>query len=682
MMRKWISSVLGFLAGFSLVMIQGSEASPTMNLMPVPQMIKLNPTPFYLTANFSITISGTECQDLEHYATRILRRLAGKTGLFFPQDQVTSSGKPNNPSMKIEFKRCGKAVLQEDESYTLSVTAQEISLKAETSFGAMRGLETLLQLVDCDSAGYYITGVWIQDKPRFPWRGLMIDVCRHFMPIDVILRNIDGMAMMKMNVLHLHLSEDQGFRIESKVFPKLHQLGSDGLYFSQQQIKEIIRYAEARGIRVVPEFDLPGHSTSWLVAYPELASAPGPYSIERRWGIFDPVFNPTSEKTYKFLEKLINEMTALFPDEYFHIGGDENTGRHWSANPEIQQFMKKKNIPDNHALQGYFNQRLLKILTECHKKMVGWDEILRPEMPNSIIIQSWRGPQYLLESAKKGYRGILSNGYYIDLIQPADFHYLNDPVPDKVELSEQELACILGGEATMWSELVSPETVDSRIWPRTAAIAERLWSPASVRDVDDMYRRLAVIEYQLEDAGLSHRKNYEMMLRRLTNNTDITPLKNLIDIIEPLKIYERHNQGVTYTSFSPLTRAVDVARPESMIARRFTYLVDDFLKTPNPTTVVEMNRWLLLWKENHSLLVKTSRISPIIREMDSLSEDLADLSVIALESIDAIIISRNQTLAWQENARKVVLRSKKSRGQVELMVIAPIEKLIEAVIAE
>ncbi|MBP7460073.1 MAG: family 20 glycosylhydrolase [Candidatus Delongbacteria bacterium] len=682
MEKKWMVWIIGIWMGLMIMAAQAKENRESMDLMPVPQMVKCTQTPFYLNNHFAIAIHGPEDQDLEMYATRILRRLGGKTGLFFPQAYVRKSDQPDTPSMVIEFKRSGKTVLHEEESYLLTVTDQAITLKAETSFGIMRGLETLVQLLDADSSGYFFPGCWIQDKPRFPWRGLMIDVCRNFLPMDVILRNLDGMAMLKMNVLHLHLSEDQGFRIESKSFPKLHQLGSDGLYFSQSQIREIVRYAEARGIRVVPEFDMPGHATSWLVAYPELASAPGPYTICRRWGVQDPVFNPASEKTYRFLEKFIREMATLFPDAYFHIGGDENNGQHWSANAEIQQFMKKHNIPDNHALQAYFNQRILKILTQCGKKMVGWDEILHPDMPTSIVVHSWRGPQYMMESAQKGYNGILSNGYYVDLIQPAHFHYLNDPVPPKAELKPEELARILGGEATMWSELVTPENVDSRIWPRTAAIAERFWSSASVCDVDDMYRRLEVIEYQLEEVGLTHRKNYEMMLRRLSRDTDITAVKTLVDIIEPLKIYDRHQQGVTYTSYSPLTRAVDAARPESLIAGHFSRLVDEFIKKPNPELAAQINPWLELWKSNHTAFIQTSRISPILREMDSMSSDLASLATISQESLEAILSVRSMSQSWQENAKSVFQKAKPSRGQAELMVIVPMERLMEAVMIE
>jgi hexosaminidase len=246
-----------------------------------------------------------------------------------------------------------------------------------------------------------LPAVTIRDQPRFRWRGLLIDVARHYQPIEVLKRNLDAMAAVKLNVFHWHLTENQGFRIESRKFPKLHQMGSDGLYYTQEQAREIVAYAAERGIRVVPEFDMPGHSTAWLVGYPELASLPGPYEIERRAGIFDPTLDPTREEVYKFLDSFMGEMAALFPDAYLHIGGDENEGKQWDRNPQIQAFMKEKGLKDNHALQAYFNQRLLKILQKHKKKMIGWDEILQPDLPRDVVIQSWRGPTALAEAARK-----------------------------------------------------------------------------------------------------------------------------------------------------------------------------------------------------------------------------------------------------------------------------------------
>ncbi|MCB0292395.1 MAG: family 20 glycosylhydrolase, partial [Calditrichaeota bacterium] len=550
-------------------------------LLPVPAQVEYGEGQFRLDAEFTLAVEGKPHKRMFRGATRFLRRLSGRSGLFFLQHYIIETGNSRFANLVINCRRAGVVKLGTDESYRLTVTPEKIELQADNDIGALRGLETLLQLLQADEKGYFFPAVKVVDAPRFPWRGLLIDVSRHFMPLEVIKRNLDGMAAVKLNVLHWHLVDDQGFRVESKTFPKLHEMGSDGFYFTQEQIREIIAYADERGIRVMPEFDVPAHATSWLVGYPELGSASGPYTVERNWGIMDPVLDPTRDEVYDFLDKFFEEMAGLFPDEYLHIGGDENNGKHWNANQDIQAFMKKNNIPDNHALQSYFNQRILKSVTRHGKKMIGWDEIFHPDLPKTAVIHSWRGKEAMVKAAQQGYMSILSNGYYIDLMQPAHFHYLNDPIPEDTPLSEKEQRAILGGEATSWGELVSPETIDSRIWPRTAAIAERLWSPQRVKDVEDMYRRLEVISFQLEEHGLTHRKNFEMMLRRLTGDRDITPLRTFIELVEPVKIYTRHHQGVKYTSSSPLTRVVDAARPESMAARDFARRVDSLLANPS-----------------------------------------------------------------------------------------------------
>ena len=280
--------------------------------------------------------------------------MVGRTGLFLSQGFVTEKTTGDTASFVISCERKGDVKLHENESYQLSITPEKVTLISETDIGAFRGMETFLQLLSVDEVGYFLPTIKIEDKPRFPWRGLLIDACRHFIPVEAIKRNLDGMAAVKLNVLHWHLTEDQGFRVECKTFPKLHELGSDGYYYTQDQIKEIIDYAADRGIRVMPEFDIPGHATSWFVGYPEYASAPGPYSIERTFGVQNPVFNPILEKTYDFFDAFFKEMTQLFSDEYLHIGGDENNGKHWNANKEIQQFMKENNIKDNHELQSLY----------------------------------------------------------------------------------------------------------------------------------------------------------------------------------------------------------------------------------------------------------------------------------------------------------------------------------------
>jgi len=672
-MKRLLCSTL-----FALLLMSANMIPQALTLMPAPEKLSFGEGKFILTHSFDISIFGNTDKRIYPYATRILRRLSGRTGLFFPQDNVTNASASDTSDLQISVEQPGKVLLNEDESYSLQVLKDKILLKAKTDLGALRGMESLLQLLQNDETHYFFPVITINDKPRFPWRGLMMDACRHFMPVEVIKRNLDAMAAVKLNVFHWHLSEDQGFRVECKALPKLTELGSDGLFYTQAQIKEILAYAEDRGIRVIPEFDIPGHSTSWFVGYPELASAHGPYKIERQWGVFDPTFNPTIEETYKFFDIFFKEMCELFPDEYMHIGGDENNGHQWNKNEQIQKFMKENGLKSNHDLQTLFNKRILAILTKYGKKMIGWDEILQPDLPKNIVIQSWRGTEALAKAAQQGYMGILSNGYYIDLNQSTEYHYLNDPVPADSKLSDAEKKFVLGGEATMWAEFVVPENVDSRIWPRTAAIAERFWSPQNVRDVDDMYRRLERVNFQLEELGITNTKNQELMLRRLTNNNETTSLKTLVDVIEPLKIYARHDQGVQYYSYSPYTRTVDASVADAPAARKFRKLVDEFLAGKKESKN-KISSQLIVWKENHSKLQQIIDHSPVLKEIEPLSFNLKQLSETGMEILSFLDKKQKPKESWIKEKENLLVESKKSYGQAELMMVGAIEKLVNAV---
>lgn len=660
--------------------LNGSTETPQLNLMPVPAKIVYLEGKYRLSPNFCIGINGTRDDRTIGGAVRTLRRLGGRTGLFFQEGFPIRNAEGKNVSMRIIAKRIGKLALYEDESYTLLVTTEKIELTGATDIGVLRGLETFLQLVDSDEEGYFLPAIKIEDAPRFPWRGLLIDACRHFMPVEVIKRNIDAMAAVKMNVLHWHLTEDQGFRIECKSFPKLHELGSDGLYYTQEQIKDIVKYADARGVRVVPEFDLPGHATAWLVGYPELASAPGPYQIERKWGIFDPTFDPTKKETYQFLEKFFKEMATLFPDEYWHIGGDENNGHQWDTNPKIQKFMVDKGLANNHALQNYFNIRIEKILDKLGKTMVGWYTDEQPDLAKKYIIQSWKGRESLYESARNGYRGLLSHGFYIDLIQPTVYHYQNDPIPADSVLSEEVARLILGGEATMWAEFVGPETIDSRIWPRTAAIAERLWSPIYVTDVDDMFRRLDVVNFRMEELGMTQETNYDMMLRRLANNHNTDALRTFVDVIEPMYTYSRDHPHV-FKSYYPLTRVVDAARPDPPTARKFGRLVDNYLatKATDSSQADLIAEWLTGWQANHERLLPVIQDSPILWEVETLSQDLASCAAIGLEALELLKQKKHPGQEWIDAQLAVLKAAAVPRVETELLVVKPIEKLVMAI---
>jgi hexosaminidase len=659
---------------------------PALNLMPLPAGAQSGAGSLEVDSSFSVAFTGHTEPRLERAGQRFLRQLARQTGL--PLSFKPS--KTSKATLVIQADRASKEIQEvgEDESYVLEVTATGAKLTAPTPLGAMHGLQTFLQLVDVSPGGFAAPAITIHDQPRFPWRGLMIDSARHFIPLEVIRRNLDGMEAVKMNVFHWHLSENQGFRVESKKFPKLHELGSDALYYTQDEIRDLIAYARDRGIRVVPEFDMPGHSTAWFVGHPELASGKGPYEIERRWGVFDPAMDPTNEKVYKFLDDLIGEMAKIFPDHYFHIGGDEVNGKEWDANPKIQAFMKAHGIKNNEALQAYFSARVQKLVTKHGKTVVGWDEVLVPGVPKDIVIQSWRGQASLAQAAKQGYRGILSNGYYLDLGWSAARHYAVDPMSgDAANLSAEEKQRILGGESCMWAEYVSPENVDSRIWPRNAAIAERLWSPQEVRDLASMYARLDFVSARLEWLGLTHRTASRHMLQRLAGSAsaeEFAALRALIDVIEPVKDYTREQTAPAVpTSGTPMNRVVDAVPLESDEGRHFNDRVEQFLAAwcHDPAAEARLRAQLTIWRDNDAILQSLVQRSFLVKEVAATSQDLSALAAAGLAALDAIAKGQPAPDSWKAQQPAILEQVKKPKAQLLLIPAPAVQKLIEAATA-
>ncbi len=587
----------------------------------------------------------------------------------------------------------------EDEWYALDIEADEIMLAARSTIGAIRGLTTLTQLVQ-SAQNNTIPAMSLTDIPRYSWRGLMLDVCRHWIPKDVVLRTLDAMEQVKMNVLHLHLSEDQGFRVESKAFPRLHEIGSNGYYYTQEEIREIIAYADDRGIRVVPEFDLPGHSKSWQIAYPELSSLDTPLQFGSKKGYtFTAPVNPAREYTYEFMDVFIGEMASLFPDPYFHIGGDEVNPEAWLSNDSIRMFMDQQSLADAPALQAYFIGRMRELIEKHGKKMIGWEEVFHEGNNKEVVIQSWVNQKSLFEAVRGGTQGILSAGYYLDLIMTAGQHYAVDPavIPNAVEirpdsshwkmfeltieiaddprqldlvlfdrdpgdvygfmnmlgqmtaftggsyrdgqldflmdtpygemtlnamvendslsgelsvaligldvtghrsggsdmeggkpmpaieylppLAEEDKELILGGEACMWAEFVDGNNVESRLWPRAAAIAEKLWSPASLTtDENDMYRRLAFADSIIRAGGVPYLDNRDRILRKICQGECYENLVPLSEIFEEVKYHGRMaglmELDSLYLPAFPLDRLVDASAPESYIAREFNLRVE------------------------------------------------------------------------------------------------------------
>ncbi|HBN89535.1 MAG TPA: beta-N-acetylhexosaminidase [Rheinheimera sp.] len=416
-----------------LLLISTVSASEPPNLLPVPTRLVLQQGEFDFSSGFNIDAPDNIL--LNQATERFVQRLALQTGVDIadtPQQTlritVTDARQSNIP------------VVQMNEQYQLRISQHEIELDATTEIGVLRGLETLLQLEKNGKA----PALQLYDAPRFSWRGVLLDPARRFLPFPTLLRQLDIMAAVKLNVLHLHLTDDQGWRFESKRFPRLHQLGGKQGYYTQQQLRQLVQYAAERGIRVVPEIDLPGHTTALGVAYPELMSQPGPKQPEKHWGVHPAVLDPTNEAVYDFLTELITEVTTVFPDPYLHIGGDEVLSEHWLGSAHIVKFMQQHQLADATALHAYFNQRLHSILQQAGRTMMGWDEITQGSLPKSVLVQSWRGVESLHQAAAEGYDTVLSTGYYLDQPQFAAFHYRNDPAPANRPLPDLS-------ELTRWS---------------------------------------------------------------------------------------------------------------------------------------------------------------------------------------------------------------------------------------
>jgi hexosaminidase len=668
--------LIGSLFILSNAAVSLAQSQP-LNLMPLPASVQQGTGQLAITRSFSVSIGGVHDPALESGVNRFEHQLSRQTGIpFQPKPGSTAT-------LTVHADKALPAVLKlgDDESYQLTVTDSGAQLTAPTTLGALHGLQTFLQLVTISSSGFVVPAVTIKDQPRFPWRGLMIDVSRHFIPIDVLQRNLDGMAAVKMNVFHWHLSDDQGFRAESKVFPKLTGAGSEDHYYTQEEMRDLVAYAHDRGIRVVPEFDTPGHSRSWFPGYPELASAEGPFTVENENGT-ESVTDPTREETYKFVDKFVGEMGKIFPDAYFHIGGDEVNGKYWDSNPKIQAFKQAHGMKTNQDLQAYYNQHLEKILSKHHKIMIGWDEILHPDLPKTIVVQSWRGQDSLAAAAKQGYSGILSYGYYLDLMWPTLRHYGVDPMSGgAASLTPEQKALILGGESCQWAEWVTPENIDSHIWPRNAAIAERFWSPQDVTDVNSMYARMHAVSLELEFQGLQHNSARDRMLQRMAGNNDIMALHVLADVVEPVKDYNRWDDAKGPIDFhSPLTHVIDAVYPESDSAREFSNLVEQFAQSgyKDQAAEAQIRARLTLWRDNDAKLHPLLQQSALLQEDVLVSQNLAMIGAAGLQALDYLDKGQAEPDLWKTQQLTVIDQAKKPVAGLLLTVVAPVQQLVEA----
>jgi len=662
-----------------------SAAAP-LRLMPEPVSVVRQPGSLLVRPETTVRYVGFSGGRIPGAVARFEARLSTT----LPRDgaDIRDSGSsPGAPPLRltIECTRAAQLAVGEDESYRLSVGANGAIVSAPTDLGVLHGLVTLAQLATPNEKGTLLSFAYvaITDSPRYTWRGLLIDSARHFLPVSAVERTLDGMEEVKLNVLHWHLTDDQGFRVQSLRYPLLTEEGSDGQFYTQDEIRAIVAYADARGIRVVPEFDVPAHTTSWFVGYPELASAPGPYRVERNFGVFNAVMDPTREGTYRFLASFFAEMATLFPDAYVHIGGDENTGVDWADNPSIMAFMRNHDLSSTASLQAYFSRRVAGILAGLGKRVVGWDEILMPDLPAGTIIDVWTTPLAAFEVALAGYQSVLSRGYYLDAMESAAAYYARDPGP-----------LVEGGEASMWGELVDGTTIDERVWPRAAAIAERFWSPASVTDPADMYRRLEVESARLTRLGLKQQSGYEERLAAFLGDDarpgDLGRLKLFLDALRPLGLYGR-THARHYTTATPFDRVVDAARPDSPVARTLSARVERFLaaragglqadqvaSADLTGDAAELRGTLAAFRDTNRALSPVLKRSAPLREVRRLSAELSELGGAGIDALDYLSTWDRPDRGFCTRMQDLLERASLPEAEVRLAIVAPIAKLISA----
>ena len=684
---RLIAKAAQFIAPLSLFAVAasvGAQAAAAherpLNVMPRPRSVEMGQGALALNSGFHAGFSGNRDARLDAALDRFLARLDYRCGGIRRMQHDAAGGAAN--LLTVQVAGPGQAVqgVDEDESYKLTVTAQNATLSAATDVGAIRGLETFLQLASMEDGACRLPAVTIDDAPRFRWRGLLVDVVRHFEPVDEIERTLDGMAVAKLNVFHWHLSDDEGFRAESKKFPKLTEVASNGQYYTQEQMREVVAYARARGIRVLPEFDMPGHSTSEVLAYPEIGSGEDIKGLHLVYEGPRAELDPSNEKTYKFIDAFVGEMAEIFPDEYYHIGGDETEGKAWLANPRIKAFMDKKGFKTSAELQTYFNQRLLPILAKHHKKVVGWDEILTPGLPKDIMIQSWRGVESLSAGATQGYTGILSAPYYLDAQKTSEQMFLDDVIPVDTKLTADQQKLILGGEICMWAEQLNPVTIDSRIWPRSMAVAERFWSPQSDRDVADMYRRLRVASLELEEVGLHHFFGPKQIRRSLAGSADPEALDTMAGVIEPISFGDREDTQHTdsYTSLNRLVDSVVADPPARQEIAREVETVINGQGEQRAAAGMRLRRGFESLQDASPRLQAQFQTSSRLNDATDRARQLGQLAHAGLEALAFLETHTPAPSGWADQQLAIVADAQKPSALVRFVFLPDLEKLIKA----
>lgn len=492
-----------------VVLLVGSIGVYAAQLWPQPQVANVGNSRIQVPTSLQFVCQGPSCSSTLTAAFDRYRKY-----IFFAGTQGISSFVTSRVAVFAQSKP--PLQLYVDESYELQTNGSNYVIRAKTEWGALRALETFSQLVEWNSTTdqYFIDSYpfYIYDYPRFPWRGLLIDTSRHYLPLDIIRKNLDAMASSKMNVLHWHIVDDQSFPLQSSVYPKLSQLGawSPKAVYSLSDVASIVNYATSLGIRVVPEFDTPGHATCWGRGYPQLF----PSSCNANTGL---VFDVTSDYVYKFMLGLLQEVTSVFTDDFFHLGGDEVSFDCWNSSEAVTLWMQQHGVSSFYDLQGYYEQRMQIIVSSFQKSSVYWNEVINDisafPLSKDAVIQVWNKPVSEMASVvKQGFRALFSTPWYLDRQVPGnkehwfwmdtwkDF-YSADPIGNQT-LTPDELKLVLGGETCMWGEQVDETSFEVRVWPRAAATAERLWSAQNVTDVNAATPRLGTHRCRMVRRGI------------------------------------------------------------------------------------------------------------------------------------------------------------------------------------
>lgn len=590
------------------------------------------------------------------------------------------------------------------EHYSLVAKDDSIVLTADGPTGVLRGLATLRQSITTVPSGFAIPTMVIDDTPRFVWRGVMIDVARHFYSLPTLKREIDTMELVKLNVLHLHLSDNEGFRVESRLFPKLQEASLPNVY-SQADIRDLVSYAADRGVRIVPEFDVPGHTLGMLKAYPEYAS--GEVAGRDYFSAMGSALNPANPETFTFLDRLFGEMTALFPDQYFHVGGDEISGADWKANPQVQEFMRANGLKTKEELESYFFNRVRQAVVAHGKSVVGWEEVARTAIPHDVVVQTWRSSSAVARVTAQGNRVIATCGFYVDKLWPAEDLYRVDPqdptscgltreefaegkakglpaailaedqvIDPSLKLSPAQQALVIGGEAALWTEMVTEEMLDNRVWPGAEVIAERLWSPASIRDTAEMYRRLIIVHDGLRIAGLPDDANRRRMAARLAPG-ESQPVTVLLNLVAPVRNHAHNHVGTallkgqepTQQEFNELA---DAASPDSLVARRFELDAERFVRGDR-SDAAALKATLASWRDNHDQFAAVAKGNPGLEAALPISADIAALAAIGLEAVAAIENGHAPSADWRAHAKDLLDRQdaadKASANIIEVIIM-------------